>query len=304
MRLGGLIAGFVLVATACGSGEPVVSAESSDADSSTTTSSDVADTTETGGVAQDDTESAPAADGNDLFAGGVHVGRWNPNVGWVPNDGGYPQPPTRVDIVGVTADIGSPLTVSADLASNDPCQTVLDLGSGATGLSWDLFPRPMATVIAADEHRAAVVSVLETDGLTDPVVELREALRVDLEGDGVDEVVLAATLGGEPYFASLVGDHSLVVVRVVTVDGQVENIPLAVTSTSQADADAAGPDADLTDHAAVPTAHHDVVDVVDLNGDGVYEIVISSRGDHSLTYQVFDPTIGFDQPVLESGCTW
>ena len=302
MRMGGMIAGMVLVlASSCGTGT-TSNSSAPDNGTATTTAAD-SETDSTLGEGGDDDAVAPEPGVHHLFAGGVHLGAVGPD-GWIPLADGRPDPPRDLDIVGVTADVGSPLTVSSNLASGDPCQTVLDLGSGATMLDWELFPRPMATIVASDEHRAAVTEVLEGDGLTSPTVGLREALRVDLDGDGVDEVVLEATVGEEPVYASLPGDYSAVIVRELAADGTVSNTPLALISTTQAEADEAGPDERVAELFAVPKALYSVTDVVDLNGDGVYEIVVSFRGDHSLQLLVFDPVVGFGAPVLESGCSW
>ncbi len=300
MRMGGLCFAMLLLASACSAGAN----EGASPPSDSTENSTEASTEDVNIDASDGDVIAPEPGVHHLFSSGVHVGAFGPE-GWIPTASGNPEPPAGLEIIGVSSDVGAPLTVSSNLASNsDPCLAVLDLGAGATGLDWELFPRFAVPVVASDEHRGAIEEALIADGLDSPDVSVREALRVDLEGDGVDEVIIEATLGGEPFFASAVGDYSIVLLRQVDAEGVVANIPLAVISTSQAEADEAGIDDLVTDLPAVFKVHHSVTDVVDLNGDGVFEIVLATQGDHSFWLSVFDPVVGFGSPVLESGCSW
>lgn len=302
MRMGGLVTVMVVLASACGAGldggasPPVGSLETTEAPTDVGLDTDETDSDVT-------VVAAPEPGVHHLFAAGVHVGAFGPE-GWIPTASGNPEPPAGLEIVGVTSDVGAALTVSSDLASDDdPCFTVLDLGAGATDLDWELFPRFSVPIIASDEHRDAIFEALVSDGLSSPDVDVREATRVDLEGDGVDEVIIEATVGGNPFTASAVGDYSIVLLRQIGVDGEVVNRPLAVISTSQAEADEAGL-YEETELSAVPKAQHSVAEIVDLNGDGTFEIVLAAQGVDSAWFSVFDPVAGFDTPVLETGCSW
>lgn len=299
--MGGLVMVMVLLATACGAASDGGASPPPDSSETTQAPTDVGlDTDETDSESTSIAEPEPGV--HHLFVSGVHVGAFGPE-GWIPTASGNPEPPAGLQIIGVTSEVGAALTVSSDLASDDPCLTVLDLGAGATDLDWELFPRFSVPIIASDEHRDAVSEALVGDGLDSPDVDVREATRVDLEGDGVDEVIIEATFGGDPLIASAVGDYSIVLLRQIGVDGEVVNTPLAVISTSRAEADEAGV-YEETELAAVPKAHYSVADVVDLNGDGTFEIVIAAQGVDSGWFSVFDPVAGFDTPVLEAGCSW
>ena len=143
--------------------------------------------------------------------------------------------------------------------------------------NWNPVPRPpKAIAVNNATYRKAVTNFLLRKGFSRPVIRIKEAFRVDLEGDGVEEVVLSATHYKNGLSSSAtVGDYSFVIVRKAV--GKV-----------------------VTDHMLVgdfvkkriefgaPTENH-VSAIADLNGDGKMEIVLYGfyyEGDFASAYEM------------------
>jgi len=103
------------------------------------------------------------------------------------------------------------------------------LGGPAVGVTGniDVTPRlaqeiPLDTAIYVDVLRDWLVG----KGFPEPVVEISQILRVDIEGDGTDEVLISASHFVEPTGHDVeFGDYSLLLLRKV-VGGSVETIPI------------------------------------------------------------------------------
>jgi len=150
-----------------------------------------------------------------------------------------------------------------------------DRAVGITG-NWNVTPR-LAQEIPTDNstYIDELTNRLKEQGFLDPVVNISQILRVDLEGDGTDEVLISASHFVEPTGHSVEpGDYSLVIMRKV-VGNSVETIPI------------------LEDYY-----HQEVVTqfpltytgafTADLNGNGVLEIVIGVERWESLGMMVFE----------------
>jgi len=161
----------------------------------------------------------------------------------------------------------------------------------AIGGTWDLLPRrPQALTLDSVVYREAMADWLRTQGIDQPEVQLTAVQRIDLEGDGVDEVVVSATRlkdgGHTPPVAA--GDYSVVVVRKL-VAGSVVTLPLVGEYYRQAQ--------DL----AYPSTHA-LATILDVNGDGTHEIVVHStlwEGTTTTIYAVHDRLV---QQVGSVGC--
>jgi hypothetical protein len=161
----------------------------------------------------------------------------------------------------------------------------------AIGGTWDLLPRrPQALALDSVVYREAMADWLRTQGIDQPEVQLTAVQRIDLEGDGVDEVVVSATRlkdgGHTPPVAA--GDYSLVVVRKLVAD-TVVTLPLVGEYYRQAQ------------ELAYPSTHT-IATVLDVNGDGTQEIVVQSifwEGTATTIYAVHDSMV---QHVGSVGC--
>ena len=162
----------------------------------------------------------------------------------------------------------------------------------AIAAQWDALPRkPRITDPTEKVYIEAVRDFLANRGIKDPKVKMKRILRVDLDGDGEDEVLLSAT----NYFkaeeeevpsSSPAGSYSVVLLRRV-VAGKIKTRLIAGEVHPSAS------------HFDAPN-YYDVTAVLDLNGDSKLEIVV-----HSSYYEGGSTTIyGHDskKPLLKVEC--
>ena len=139
----------------------------------------------------------------------------------------------------------------------------------AVGGPWNAMPR--AVKIASSEsqvYKEAAAEILRSQGIDNPKVNLTQVIQVDLDGDGVEEVLISATNYAKSGFGGLTpdaraGDYSLVFLRKV-VQGKV--VTRIITGEYYPKAKKFN-----------APAEHRVIGALDLNGDGVMEIVLSGR---------------------------
>lgn len=162
------------------------------------------------------------------------------------------------------------------------------------GGDWNAQPRlPKIESGASATYRAAVASLLRSKGIRRPVVNIVKVVRVDLEGDGVDEVLINATRGHHWPSGSIshrfeAGDYSLVLLRKV-IGGKVEHIIIEGEFHPRAVAD------------SVPNEYK-VAAVLDLNGDGRMEVVLAGayyEGAWKTVYTIDGRKV---TSVLDCGC--
>lgn len=162
-----------------------------------------------------------------------------------------------------------------------PCEETLavslspkpDKGVIAIAAPWNALPRKPQVIDPTQKiYVDAVRDFLKTKGIEQPKVKIDGILRVDLEGDGEEEVLISAT----NYFKkdnsvpmrSPAGSYSMVLLRRV-VAGKVE--PQLVEGEFY-------PKAYVSDEASfnAPNAYK-VIAVLDLDGDGKLEVVVGSN---------------------------
>ena len=142
---------------------------------------------------------------------------------------------------------------------------------------WNPVPRvPKLIDPKGATYRTVVANYLKRKGIAQPVVSIQEAFRADLEGDGVDEVILSATYykGGLASNAHP-GDYSFVIVRKAVGKVVTDHLLRGDFITKRVEFGA-------------PSEHH-VSAIVDLNGDGKMEIVLRGmyyEGDFAGAYEM------------------
>ena len=160
---------------------------------------------------------------------------------------------------------------------------------GTTG-NWDVIPRlgqdlPTDNSTYIDE----LTGWLTGKGFQNPVVNISQILRVDLEGDGVDEVLISASHFAETTYHSVEpGDYSLVLMRKVVGDS-VETVPILADYYYQEVA---------TQFPLVYTG----VFTADLNGDGTLEVLVEAErweGSGLIAFEIDETTV---QQVSEVLC--
>jgi hypothetical protein len=163
----------------------------------------------------------------------------------------------------------------------------------ALALPWNPMPR---TAKASDKTQEIYVKAahdfLVSKGIAKPVVKITQLLRIDLDGDGKDEVLLSATnYPGEPGESppsAAAGNYSFVLLRHV-VDGKAQT--------------------KLIDGQFFPKAsesetpyRYEVSGLLDLDGDGRLEVILYSAYYEGATVTVWHFGAGKLHKVLEIGC--
>jgi len=146
----------------------------------------------------------------------------------------------------------------------------------AVAASWNALPRkPRIADTTQQIYVDAVRDFLKTKEIDQPKVKIESILRVDLDGDGEEEVLISATNyfekeQGAPM-RSLAGSYSMVLLRRV-VAGKVETqlvegefYPKAYPKAAQEEGRFDAPNA------------YKVIAVLDLDGDGKMEVVVASQ---------------------------
>jgi hypothetical protein len=163
---------------------------------------------------------------------------------------------------------------------------------GVTG-AWNAMARPVK-LLSNDlpEYRTAVDAVLKQKKLTGAQAYITRIARVDLEGDGTDEVLISATCRrlardtGEALYSAKKGDYSFVLLRKLSgakVMTQVLDGGFYPKSSNE-----------------VTVNVYSVGGVLDLNGDGVMEVVVRSQYYEGGGASVFEVRGGRARKVLEA----
>lgn len=143
--------------------------------------------------------------------------------------------------------------------------------------TWNVMPR-LGQEIPTDHatYTEAIRSWLVEQNIPEPAVEISQILRVDIEGDGAEEVLISASHFVEPTGHSVAfGDYSLVVMRKVT-GNSVVTIPVIADYYYQ----------DVANQFPLTYAG---LFVADLNNDNNLEILVGVdrwEGNGVIVYQV------------------
>lgn len=206
------------------------------------------------------------------------VGMWSESEWKSRADGDQPGAGIELSVVGpgevvttAIGEVGDPVADScaSDGAADQDVRVPLEPGSpgapppvAVAGVD-DPLPRPVEHLEGSETYQDAAAEVAEGEGegaTTPPTVT--QVLRVDLDGTGTDEVVVAAEHLSDPDgLVPSPGDWSMVFLRRVAGN----EVATDVLASSIADGDDG------------PLARVQVSAVADLNGDGVMEVVLSGR---------------------------
>ncbi|MDH3539985.1 MAG: hypothetical protein OEP52_08330 [Acidimicrobiia bacterium] len=153
-------------------------------------------------------------------------------------------------------------------------------------------PYPVQSLaLSIPTYIQATSELLETRVAGIPIINLTQVIRTDLEGDGTDEVIVAASTIPDDLISSQVGDYSIVYLRKV-IEGELQTAILGVSIVEDLD--------NLFQDLAV----FNVAAVADLNGDGTMEIVINGivwEGAFLQAWEYINDDLG-PVEVLSCGC--
>jgi hypothetical protein len=205
---------------------------------------------------------------------------------------------TTYQVYGLTQSLGQAKGGKPKPSEEDVCSDVLTVslspkpekGVIALAAPWNALPRkPQASDLTQQVYSDAVRDFLKTKGIEQPKVKIDNIIRVDLDGDGQDEVLISAT----NYFSkddrvpmvSPAGSYSMVLLR-RQVAGKVETQlvegefhPKAYPKAAQDEGRFDAPNA------------YKVMATLDLDGDGKMEIMVGSNyyeGEEITIYR-YDP---------------
>ncbi|MEP6586623.1 MAG: FG-GAP repeat protein [Candidatus Udaeobacter sp.] len=166
-------------------------------------------------------------------------------------------------------------------SEGEPCEETLAIslspkpenGVIAIAAPWNALPRkPQVTDPTQKVYVDAVRDFLKTKGIEQPKVKIESILRVDLDGDGEEEVLISATnyfsKDGHVPMRSPAGSYSMVLLRRV-VAGKVETQMVEGEFHPQAYVR-------RDDSFDAPNVYK-VIATLDLDGDGKMEIVVGSN---------------------------
>jgi FG-GAP repeat len=185
-------------------------------------------------------------------------------------------------VYGLTQSFGEARGGKPKPSEEDVCSDVLtvtlspnpDKGAIALAAPWNALPRkPQLMDRTQKVYVDAVHDFLKTKGINEPKVKIENILRVDLDGDGEEEVLISATNyfqkeEGAPM-RSPAGSYSMVLLRRVII-GKVETQLVQGEFYPKAYKD------DEESSFNAPNTYK-VIAVLDLDGDGKMEVVVASQ---------------------------
>jgi hypothetical protein len=159
-------------------------------------------------------------------------------------------------------EISAPSEPCEDFYRANPDLDYIDGVAVGTNPGWNLLPRATQWM---DTNNATYIKAasdaLRTKGIINKAPKIRELYRVDLEGDGQEEILIAASsYDGDIQPRAKKGDYSFVLLRKI-VGGKVRNI-IVTGDFVMKKIDFGAP------------GNYQISSIIDLNGDGKMEIVI------------------------------
>jgi hypothetical protein len=156
---------------------------------------------------------------------------------------------------------------------------------------WPVLTRPeIEFPVNTLVYRQAVSDWLAEQGLDKPVVQISRIVRVDVEGDAVDEVfIVASYFKDKSGHMAEYGDYSLVLMRKVNY-GKVITSPLAADLYRSKDPELVFP------------ATYELINIMDLNRDGKLEAIVTARFWEGFGAQVYEINGAKPAEVLKYKC--
>jgi hypothetical protein len=171
------------------------------------------------------------------------------------------------------------------IAEADPERSVVAIDS-----TLEPLPRPVEVLAPDNEiYRQVVANILREQGITEPEVIITQAVQADLEGDGVDEILLTATRLSQPGLPVVeAGDYSMLLM-LKQIEGQIE--PFLVDAQVY-----------LGDAEQVTPYTYEITSILDANGDGSMEVVAEAsyyEGNIATLYRVVGTRL---EAAIGCGC--
>ncbi|MFH0895017.1 MAG: hypothetical protein V2A54_11340 [Bacteroidota bacterium] len=179
-------------------------------------------------------------------------------------------------------------SVKMDAPSNmpEPCIAIGDL-------SWNAQPREIVELsTATGTYTDATSAILKKEGISNPVVKVKKAFRVDMDGNGKNEVIVVSDNYPEilPSHAEA-GHYAVIYLRNVKEDNTVENIFIEkeIYQKNQ-------------DPEAQPPQRFELLGILDVDHDGKFEIIVCASYYEGNSYIVYKFDGKKFNAVLATGC--
>lgn len=207
---------------------------------------------------------------------------------------------TTFRVFGLTQEVGK-VPAGKPKSVDEPCPDTLTVSlsskpkDGVIALSapWNALPRkPRIADPTQQVYVDAVRDFLKARRIGDPKVRIARILRVDLDGDGEDEVLINATNyftkdNDVPMDTPARGSYSIVLLRRV-VAGKVQTEFVAGEVYPK-------------DESSAPNVY-EIPAVLDLNGDGKLEVIVHSHYYEGAETTIYDCSGGKCKAVLSVAC--
>jgi hypothetical protein len=216
---------------------------------------------------------------------------------------------TTYRVYGLTQALGNAKGGKPEPPEAAPCEEILlvplspkpEKGVIAIAAAWNALPRtPKVIDTTQKAYVDAVRDFLKTKGIEQAKVMIDNIVRVDLDGDGEEEVLISATnylsKDGSVPMRSPAGTYSMVLLRRV-VSGKVETRMIAGELHPKAYSRKGSDDATFD----APNAYK-VIAVLDLDGDGKMEIVVGSNYYEGEEITIYSCDPKNNQPLLSVAC--
>ena len=170
-------------------------------------------------------------------------------------------------------------------------EAVLD-ESGFVGVvdGWPITKRAVTELSADGElYQRVVLDWLLTQGVNSPEIGTLQIFRADLEGDGSDEIFISATHLDDSQHTTKAGDYSIVLMRKVTGNDVITTLVVGDVYASK--------ELEIT----YPRTYS-LANFIDLNQDGVLEVVVSFLKWEGFGASVFQVDGQDVIQTLSSGC--
>jgi hypothetical protein len=131
---------------------------------------------------------------------------------------------------------------------------------------WNITKRDMTELSSDNQfYRQTVLDWLAAEGVDEPKLGSLQIFRVDIEGDGADEIFISATHLDESQHTTQAGDHSIILMRKV-VGNDAVTLPIVADVYHSRELEMTFP------------RTYSLANFIDLNQDGVLEVVVDIRG--------------------------
>jgi len=155
---------------------------------------------------------------------------------------------------------------------------------------WDVLKREVIELSdGAEFYQQVVLGWLADKGIASPRLGTMQTLRVDIDGDGSDEIFISSTHLDESQHITNEGDYSIVLMRKI-VGNDVVTVPVIADVYSS---DNAGMTFPFT---------YSLANFIDLNQDGVLEVIVQCQWWEGLGAAVYQVSGEDVIQVLNTGC--